>query len=321
MNDINRQDFLLRKNQVQESFIEQCLGSRVKCNKMGSVNMTCSERNMIYDQVILSKPNNELKYNNYTRKNASCILTGNKARDAVNFAKSVQVYTEETGMFSIENDTVNISIDDVTEIDKTNLPKVKAENNTLILKAATYYEIENTDGSKGVLAVSEGLESPPCTDEVLHRSEYSCEYRIACGDTAGIMQSLIQSPSPIGAYFVYGKEQVAETLKTLGIKPGKFTIGIDGYKTQTFYLNNKGIVYSYADNASRLISINKTNYKEQYNFTDGSKVVIDGVDYSLDENGYFHVPDDTMYVGDVKFEDKDGRQFNIKYDNTLVYKD
>lgn len=320
MENIDFEKIHLARMETQAKFIQQCLGSCKTDSKNNLLQTVGLSKSRSYDKLTIGGENSatSVKCLNYTKKAAKNSLSGDKARDAINFARGEKSYWCQGGLFSIHNNTVNISVNDITEIDKDKLTEVQAENNILMFKPGIYYEMPNPDGTKAILTASNGIESPPVTDTVLHGDEYPKGYEAACCHTSGILHSLVGSASSIGLYFLYDKKDVVKTLTDAGIKPGKFTIGVEGYKSQTFYLDHSGLVYPYAENACRLAGVNNSNYAK-YNLPEGTKYVIDGQEYQMDENKHFHIPDDVMISGNIKLEDADGRFINLKANDTWEY--
>lgn len=90
------------------------------------------------------------------------------------------------------------------------------------------------------------------------------------------------------AYSSFSKEEIKETLGSVGIKPGWFEVKSGNYSNK-FYMQDDGIISSeYEIEATR----NGINDRDWFGdgYTKDSKFILHGKEYKLDDEGHLNIP-------------------------------
>lgn len=117
--------------------------------------------------------------------------------------------------------------------------------------------------------------------------------------------------SVVGIYMFFLDERVNSLMNSLGFKPGKIEIDF-GKGSSVHFWDEKDGIYSGGQSESTISAVNSTNYIKQYKVPQGAVYRIDGKEYPMDEEGYFHIPSGIMCIpNSMNLVDKDGNPFRL----------
>lgn len=198
---------------------------------------------------------------------------------AVQFDYTTQMYTLDDG--------TTFPATSIHPIDKSSCSTLIAENNNLIFNSNTYYNYSEVNGDSWLMAVTkEGISQAPSDRDF---GNYTTEQTAATVNTYCFFSSLIENPYPIGLNTFYSRDEILDVMDNVGIKPGKFTIGIDD-KVRTYYLCKDGTILSDEQVSNYRNAFNQANMFER-GYTKDDVWLVDGVELRPDEQGHIHIPD------------------------------
>ncbi|MBE1555987.1 hypothetical protein [Sporosarcina limicola] len=197
-------------------------------------------------------------------------------------------------------------LDSLTHLKGNAIRELKANGNILDIQEGSYYRFEMngfstllSGGSSGYVGLpSSELSEALGTETILSIQEHKKSLRIE-----RFFSSLAGSPAGlIGSWEKYTGAETLSILKSVGIEPGWFTIK-GGAKPNTFYLTETGIVHPKYDMEASRRALNKENLFE-IGYTAGEIITVDGKDFTVDETGHVHIPDDVpvfhnFYSGNI----------------------
>ena len=89
------------------------------------------------------------------------------------------------------------------------------------------------------------------------------------------------------------KADVRQALANVGIKPGKFSISVDG-EERTYFLYEDGRVDTEKVALDLVDRYNRMNFLKGHSV--GDEVTVFGRKYKIDEDGHIHVPTENFWV-------------------------
>ncbi|MDD3417649.1 MAG: hypothetical protein PHY47_27280 [Lachnospiraceae bacterium] len=238
-----------------------------------------------------------------------------KNRELIDFSGNLVMANPITKIFTLYDGT-KIPYEAVSDKPRKGTVKdLEVVNNCLALEYGCYYKFVDSDGFAQTFCAGKTLLSGSFTDSQKNggidgKPDGWSESKAR--KTQDIITSMLELKVPFAAYMFYSHEEVAELLQYAGIKPGKFTLSIEGIRKTTYYMGHDGDIWAEYEVESRRQAINYTNYKK-YNVPQDTQWLIDGVTYPMDENGYFHIPEGAMVCpGDMKLIDPEGNEVTYR---------
>ncbi len=216
--------------------------------------------------------------------------------DTINFAKCV-VGACSDGYFHFGNDGMGqiIPKSAIPRINVASLEKIGAKNGVLNLTSNTYYAYKAIDGKSYALAFNGNNLKRAFTESVLgdDMNNVATECRGNTVTTTHVISALARGT--IGDLFFINKKDIRKSLENVGIKPGEFSIVVDG-KERKYYLGESGRVRTEADVKERIKVWNERMWLDPWEVWD--KVTLFGKEYEIDETGHIHIQEDDFWYGE-----------------------
>lgn len=204
----------------------------------------------------------------------------------LDFATGEVQYDYNTQMYTLFDGTTFPS-SSVHLVDKDTCSALTAVNNNLLFNSNTYYNYSEVNGDNWLMAVNKDCVYHAPSDS--GSGTYTTEQIAAAVTTSNFFSSLLISDYPIGLSLYYTHDEILDVMDNVGIKPGKFTIGIDD-KVRTYYLCKDGTILSDEQVSNYRSAINQDNMFER-GYTKDDVWLVDGVEIRPDEQGHLNIPD------------------------------
>lgn len=214
----------------------------------------------------------------------------NLLRDTVNFFDGSVTYGKgSNGFFYMGNDGKGQAIPQnaVSRIDVGSLAKLSAKANTICLSSKSYYAYKGIDGKEYACAFNGKTVCRARSEWMLGRCKENTtpECRGAMVLTMHVLSGLANGST--GVLHTMERATVKDSLANLGIKPGKFTISVDGAE-KSYYLTEEGRVYTEKYARDVVDMYNKNTWLSGHSV--GDTITVYGRDYPIGEDGHIHVP-------------------------------
>ncbi len=211
--------------------------------------------------------------------------------DTINFFEGGSNYGN--GYFALgEGHAQVIPGEAIPRIKTESLPELKAAGNKLCLLSKTYLAYTSKGGTSYPCAFSgQGL-GLAFTESMLgdYRNKGGFNDYKEMVNTTAIIGSLIRDG--VNGLHMVSRKKVKDALANVGIKPGKFTISVDG-KDRVYYLAEDGKVRSEKQALELVDRYNRFTYL--HNHSVGDEVTVFGRKYKIDETGHIHVPTEDFW--------------------------
>lgn len=188
-------------------------------------------------------------------------------------------------------------------IPKNAIPRIKADtlqslhadNNKLSLISNTYYAYKGNDGKNYVCAFNGEVISRAFTEALLgnDKENVSVECRSNMSGTMSIISNL--ATGSIGALHMPERQLIRKRLESIGIKPGEFSISVDG-EERTYYLAESGKIFTEKSVMDTIEMYNNNIWLNHRSV--GDKITVWGKEYVIDEEGHIHVPTEDFWVSE-----------------------
>ncbi len=280
----------------------------IKKSNMLSDKSYCSKTSFKQDEIEFSNTGMQLIKHKSSTSEAEKI----RNRERIDFADGTVTFDVQTRIFCLP-DGSQISADDVAAtVDYDKVYNLKVSDNKLILKQDAYYSYTDKNSNISMFSSSKVLSSHSIATFCLNNEMENPSRPLEAINSADILGALMEYKSPGGAYIFHSHKEVKNLLEHLGFKPGKIEIGIEGSFKSTYFFTHDGELYAEYESEARIRAINSTNHLER-GVPAGSIWRIDGNEYPMDENGYFHIPSGIMCVpGEMEIVDSQGNPVTIK---------
>lgn len=215
--------------------------------------------------------------------------------NAINFFHG-PVSAGSDGYFTFGNDGQGqrIPINAIPRINADTLPSLHATNNRLCLTSNSYYAYKGIDGKNYVCAFNGTTIQRAFTEAVLGNDgeNVTTECRVDTQRTMWVLTDLVRGT--VGGQ-ILERETVKAQLASVGIKPGKFTIAIDG-EEKTYYLGENGRIYTEESALREVEMYNNNNWLN--NRSVGDMIMVFGREYPIGEDGHIHVPTEDFWLNE-----------------------
>lgn len=213
--------------------------------------------------------------------------------DAINFFEGLHG-TDNNGDFWLgEGYEQIIPKSAIPRIKTEALPELKATNNKLCLSSRSYVSYTSKGGVAFACAVGKQNLMLASTESAFwfeSRRRATKDYKEMFKTTLVIGNLIADSTN--GLYWT-PKADVRQALANVGIKPGKFSISIDG-EERTYYLYEDGRVDTEKVALDLVDRYNRMNFLKGHSV--GDEVTVFGRKYKIDEDGHIHVPTENFWV-------------------------
>lgn len=213
--------------------------------------------------------------------------------DAINFFEGLHG-TDNNGDFWLgEGYEQIIPRSAIPRIKTESLPELKATNNKLCLSSKSYVSYTSKGGVAFACAVGKQDLGLAHTESMfwLESGRGATKDYKEMFSTASVIGGLIRD-SINGLYWT-PKADVRQALANVGIKPGKFSISVDG-EERTYYLYENGKVITEKVALNLVDRYNRMNFLKGHSV--GDEVTVFGRKYKIDEDGHIHVPTENFWV-------------------------
>lgn len=211
--------------------------------------------------------------------------------DTINFFEGGSNYGN--GYFALgEGHAQVIPGEAIPRIKTESLPELKAAGNKLCLSSKTYLAYTSKGGTSYPCAFSGRGLGLAFTESMLgdYRNKGGFNDYKEMVNTTAIIGSLIRDG--VNGLHMVSRKKVKDALANVGIKPGKFTISVDG-KDRVYYLAEDGKVRSEKQALELVDRYNRFTYL--HNHSVGDEVTVFGRKYKIDETGHIHVPTEDFW--------------------------
>lgn len=211
--------------------------------------------------------------------------------DTINFFEGGSNYGN--GYFALgEGHAQVIPGEAIPRIKTESLPELKAAGNKLCLSSKTYLAYTSKGGTSYPCAFSGWGLGLAFTESMLgdYRNKGGFNDYKEMVNTTAIIGSLIRDG--VNGLHMVSRKKVKDALANVGIKPGKFTISVDG-KDRVYYLAEDGKVRSEKQALELVDRYNRFTYL--HNHSVGDEVTVFGRKYKIDETGHIHVPTEDFW--------------------------
>lgn len=212
--------------------------------------------------------------------------------DTINFFEGVSGYNGN-GYFHLGDEHGQIIPGEaIPRIKTESLPELKAAGNKLCLSSKTYLAYTSKGGTSYPCAFSGRGLGLAFTESMLgdYRNKGGFNDYKEMVNTTAIIGSLIRDG--VNGLHMVSRKKVKDALANVGIKPGKFTISVDG-KDRVYYLAEDGKVRSEKQALELVDRYNRFTYL--HNHSVGDEVTVFGRKYKIDETGHIHVPTEDFW--------------------------
>lgn len=226
--------------------------------------------------------------------------------------------------FALPDGTLIPMEDVATEIGEEEITPFEITDNKVDLKPDTYSKWVGPDGKEHILTITKSTVClSSCTQDIL--SDPAFNSQIVSGqhpvdkdtrDSITLLDFLCDESdtgfSVVGIYMFYSDEKVHSLMNSLGFKPGKIETDI-GKGSNVYFWDKKDGIYCGSQSESTINAVNHINYIKEFNVPQGAVYRIDGNEYPMDEDGFFHIPSGIMCVpNSMSLVDKDGNPFQLR---------
>ncbi|MBE6081550.1 MAG: hypothetical protein E7205_02570 [Tissierellaceae bacterium] len=271
-----------------------------------SNNFTIKNENSIYKSNFSSYiPSKFINLNKITQK---MIIN----REMIDFNSGIVSFEYGANNFYIEKDgmSIEIPISEVSPIiNEDNVKTLEVTNNRLTLSPNTYYKFKHADGIERLYgATNNGFKIIDFVDSIYDESKTSYDQTLF--DTVDIINELLRDSSYM---IISSKKSINFLANELGFKPGYFEVGMSTGKTNRyFYLDSGRIINDKAFN-NQIYCLNSINHLE-YGVPRDAKWIIGGIEYKMNEDGYFNLPylNSGFTSGEFKLVNSEGKEIHLK---------
>ena len=214
--------------------------------------------------------------------------------DAINFFDGICGFdTARNFYFGDDGHGQIIPASAVPRIKTEVLPKLGAEGNKLCLSSKSYVSYTSKDGTTYACAFTGKSLSIAFTEDMLRsdRGNGATKDYKEMFTTTSVISGLIRES--INGLYMFSGETVKDALANVGIKPGKFSISVDG-EEKTYYLSEDGTVRTEKATLALVDRYNRFTYL--HNHSVGDEVTVFGRKYKIGEDGHIHVPTENFWA-------------------------
>lgn len=242
-----------------------------------------------------------MRLNNYMKNYADLLLKSNRSLYSsgysnLNNRRNSNIYGETSDF--IKND---IDFDRSKEflsnrellsrlksINGKEIKPVKAVDNVLNFEKGVYNKMKTKSGITAIFTAGDGGNVYMPYDDIKDNFSLCPSDSGEVARAGRLFTYLASDKTGYCAYSSFSKEEIKETLGSVGIKPGWFEVKSGSYSNKFYMLDDGDIYPEYQIEAERN-GINKSNwFKDGY--TKDSKFILDGKEYKLDDEGHLHIP-------------------------------
>ncbi len=242
-----------------------------------------------------------MRLNNYTKNYADLLLKSNRSLyssgyNNLNNRRNSNIYGE-TSHF-IKND---IDFDRAKEflsnrellsrlksINGKEIKPVKAVDNVLNFEKGVYNKMQTKSGITAIFTAGDGGNVYMPYDDIKDKFSLCPSDSGEVARTGRLFTYLASHKTGYCAYSSFSKEEIKETLGSVGIKPGWFEVKSGSYSNK-FYMLDDGDIYPAYQVEAEKNGVNKSNWSKD-GYTKDSKFILDGKEYKLDDEGHLHIP-------------------------------
>ncbi len=209
--------------------------------------------------------------------------------DTINFFEGVAGYNGD-GYFHLGDEHGQVIPGEaIPRIKTESLTELKATGNKLCLSSKSYVRYTSKGGTVYPCAFSGRSLGLAFTESMLGNYKRDADYK-EMFRTMAIIGDLIRHG--INGLYDVPRKDVKNAFANVGIKPGKFTISVDG-EDRVYYMAEDGRVRTEKQALALVERYNRLTYL--HNHAVGDEVTVFGRKYKIDETGHIHVPTEDFW--------------------------
>ncbi|MDE7308304.1 MAG: hypothetical protein K2N61_06500 [Lachnospiraceae bacterium] len=259
-------------------------------NKNYSTHSTVKKKDLL-DYLLLETKNARLSFYRQNKDNPLLLL------DAINFHIGVVDGGEGYFRFGEDGNGQIIPQYAIPRIDTKSLEKLHTDNNILCLSSNSYYSYTGKDGKEYACAFYNNKIHRAFSESILNDDANTVS--VGCNRDMAKTLSVLTTLTDTTAngdirHLRPSQKEYKEYLSNLGIKPGEFTIIVDG-KSKVYYMGEDGSIRTQKNALELVRRYNKAIWLNNPKYSIGDEITVFGKKYKIDEDGHIHVPEEGFW--------------------------
>ncbi|EPY2272910.1 hypothetical protein ACXAUS_001764 [Clostridium sporogenes] len=242
-----------------------------------------------------------MRLNNYMKNYADLLLKSNgslysSGYNNLNNRRNSNIYGETSDFIKNDIDFDRVKeflcnrelLSNLKSINGKEIKPLKAVDNVLNFEKGVYNKMKTKSGVTAIFTAGDAGNVYMPYDDIKDNFSLCPSDSGEVARAGRLFTYLARDKTGYCAYSSFSKEEIKETLGSVGIKPGWFEVKSGSYSNKFYMLDDGDIYPAYQVEAERN-GINESNwFKDGY--TKDSKFILDGKEYKLDDEGHLHIP-------------------------------